>query len=206
MTAETVLVGERADPVPVGHVAGQVREQHRARGRGSTISSIASSVDEERVGLDVDEHGNESGADQWREVGRERERRGDDLRPGRQVEQLDGEIQRRRARVAHHARRLAEQLRDPAFHLGDVPADAQRPAPAVEDAEHGVDLGVVEHRGGVQHTSLRHHLSFHIFFGRSWCVTWVGPGWPRSCPRSRGRARDRPAGWRRCPAAVASPP
>ena len=83
-----------------------------ARVRGPIIASIASTSMLYVSGFDVDEHRHEPGADDRRDVGRERDRRRDDLVAGLQAEQLDREVQRRRARVAHHAAALAEQLGD----------------------------------------------------------------------------------------------
>ena len=68
--------------------------------RGPIIASMRVDVDVERVGLDVDEHGHEPGAHDRRDVGGERDRRRDDLVAGLAAEQLDREVERRRAGVA----------------------------------------------------------------------------------------------------------
>ena len=90
---EAVPIGDLPDAIPVRRVAGEVRHEDRLR-RGPDHRFDPVDVDVEGVRLDVDEHRNQPGADQRCEIGGERQRRGDDLGAGGQVEQLDGEIQR----------------------------------------------------------------------------------------------------------------
>ena len=106
-------------------------------------------VDVVGVGLDVDEHGDEPGADDRRDVGRERDRGGDDLVAGLQPEELDREIQRRRAGVAHDAPALPEELGDTLLEGAHVLADAQRLRAAAQHGDDRVDLAVVVHAAGV---------------------------------------------------------
>ena len=68
---QVVAIGDRADRVPVGRVADEVRQQDRPRLRRDQLLDRAH-VGVERVGLDVDEHRDETGADERRDVGRER--------------------------------------------------------------------------------------------------------------------------------------
>ena len=99
-----------ADAVPVGAVADEVG---REDGSGARPDRGLDRVDVDlvRVGFDVDEHGHEPGADHRRDVGRERDRRRDDLVAGLEAEQLDGEVERRRTGVDHDAAPLAERRR-----------------------------------------------------------------------------------------------
>ncbi len=97
-----------------------------ARVRGPIIGLDRVDIDVVGVGLDVDEHRDESGADDRRDVGREGDRRGDDLVAGFESEELDREIQRRRAGVAHDAPAFSEELGDTLLEGAHVLADAQR--------------------------------------------------------------------------------
>ena len=108
---QVVSVGDRADAIPVGDVADQVRDEDRPGARADHRLDRVD-VDVVGVGLDVDEHRDESGAHDRRDVGRERDRGGDDLVAGLESEQLDREVQRRRPRVAHDAAAFAEELGD----------------------------------------------------------------------------------------------
>ena len=110
------------------------------------------------VGLDVDEHRDEPGTHERRDVGREDDRRRDHLVPRLEAEQLDGQVQRRRARVAHHAESLAEERRDTLFERPHVAADAQRGGPSAQHLVHGVDLGLVVHAPGVRDARVRPRL------------------------------------------------
>ena len=66
-------VGDGAQPVPIGSVAAEVRHQERLRAlRYRVFDRI--DVDLEAVGLDVDEDAHTAGADDRREIGRERQR------------------------------------------------------------------------------------------------------------------------------------
>ena len=154
---QPVRVGDRADAVPVGHVADQVRDEDRARARADHRLDRVD-VDVVGVGLDVDEHRHEPGAHDRRDVGGERDRRRDDLVAGLQPEQLDREIQRRRARVAHHAPALAEQLGDALLERAHVLADAQRLRTAAQHRDDRVDLALVVHAARVVDPA-RHHAS-----------------------------------------------
>ena len=71
---QAVRVGDRADAVPVGHVADEVRDEDRARARSDhRLDGV--DVDVVGVGFDVDEHRDEPGAHDRRDVGGERDRR-----------------------------------------------------------------------------------------------------------------------------------
>ena len=107
---EAVRVGDGADAVPVGAVADEVRSEDRLGARGDHLLDGVD-VDVERVGLDVDERGHEPGAHERRDVGGEGDRRGDDLVAGLAAEQLDREVERRRAGVHHDPAPLAEVAR-----------------------------------------------------------------------------------------------
>ncbi len=78
---QAMRVGDRADAVPVGHVPDQVRDEDRARARPDHRLDRVD-VDVVGVGFDVDEHRDETGADDRRDVGGERDRGGDDLVAG----------------------------------------------------------------------------------------------------------------------------
>ena len=106
-------------------------------------------VDLEGVGRDVDEHRHEPLAHHRRDVGGEGQRRGDDLVAGVEVEQFDGQVERRAARVAHHAAALAEELGDPPFHRLDVAPDPQGGRPTAQHLDDGLDLALVVDRSGV---------------------------------------------------------
>jgi hypothetical protein len=75
------------------------------------------------------------------DVGGERERRGDDLVAGRQVEQVDGEAQRRGPGVDHHAVPLGQQVGHAGLEGGDRLADLEVARP--QDLDDGLDLLVV---------------------------------------------------------------
>lgn len=71
-SGKPVTVGDLADAVPVGRVAREVRHQDRA-GLGTDHRFDGVDVDVEGVRLDIDEYGHESGPDERREVGGERQ-------------------------------------------------------------------------------------------------------------------------------------
>ena len=85
----------------------------------------------------------------WGYVGRKRDRRCDDLVARLQAQELDGQIERGRARVAHDPAALAEQRRHLALELSDVAPDAQRGSPAPQHGDDGVDLLVVVDAAGI---------------------------------------------------------
>ncbi len=147
-TCEAVRVGDRSDAVPVGHVPDQVGDQDRPGARADHRLDRVD-VDVVGVGLDVDEHRDETGAHDRREVGGERDGGGDDLVTRLQPEQLDREIQRRRPRVAHHSPALPEELGDAPLERPHVLADAQRLRTTAENRDDRVDLAVVVHAPGV---------------------------------------------------------
>src|SRR5690606_11657718 len=101
---QVVAVGDDADGVPVRGVAGEVREQQRPGPVGHHLLDLGD-VHVVRVRLDVDEDGYEPGPHDRGDVGGERQRGGDHLTAGRQLEQLDGEVERRGTGVAHDAER-----------------------------------------------------------------------------------------------------
>jgi hypothetical protein len=139
---ELVAVGDLADAVPVGAVPDQVGGEDRLRARADgTLDRV--DVDLVRVAFDVDEHRCEPGAREWRDVGRERHGRGDDLVTGLETEQLHREVERGRTRVHHDAAGLAERFGDEALHLAHLLADAKRSGPTPQDCEDRLDLGLV---------------------------------------------------------------
>ena len=139
---EAVRVGDGADAIPVGAVADQVRHEDRLRARRDHLLD-AVDVDVERVGLHVDERGHETPAHERRDVGGERDRRGDHLVAGLAPEQLDREVERRRTGVDHDPAALAEVLGDALLERLDVLADAQRARPAAQHLDDGFDLFLV---------------------------------------------------------------
>ena len=142
-------VGDGPDAVPVGRVADQVREQQRA-GVGTDHALERIDVGVVRVGLHVDEHRDEAGADERRDVGREGEHRGHHLRPGRQVEQLHREVQRRGPGVDRDAVALAEERGDRRLERCDPPTDAERGRTRPQHLDARLDLGVVVHAARVE--------------------------------------------------------
>jgi hypothetical protein len=108
---QTMTVGDLADAIPVGTVADEIGREDRARARRDHLLD-AVHVDLERVGLHVDESGDDPRLHQRRHVGRERHDRRDHLVAGLAADQVDREPDRGRPRVHHHAVLLGEQLRD----------------------------------------------------------------------------------------------
>jgi hypothetical protein len=129
-------------PSQSGAVSGEVRREDRLRARREAALDPID-VDLEGVGCDVDEDGHEPAAHHRRDVGREGEGRGDDLVARFEAEQLDREVERRRARVAHHAAPLPEGCRDEALHLAHVLADAHRRRAAAQHRRDRRDLLLV---------------------------------------------------------------
>ena len=129
---QAVAIGDGADGVPVGAVADEVGREDRLRARADHRLD-AVDVDLQRVGLDVDERGDDAVAHERRDVARERERRRDHLVAGLAAEQVDGEPQRRRAAVHHHRVLLGEQLRAAPLELRHLGTDGE-PTGRLEDA------------------------------------------------------------------------
>ena len=120
-----MTIGDVADRVPVGAVADQVGGEDRPRARADHRLDLRD-VDLERIGLHVDEGGDDPAAHERRDVAREGERRRDHLVAGLAPEEVDGEPQRRCAAVHHHAMALREQLRDAALELVHPRPELQR--------------------------------------------------------------------------------
>ena len=139
---KSTAIRDRAQNVPVRAVADQVRDQHRLRARSDRrLDPIE--VDLIGVRRDVEQHGDEPSADDRSNVGREGQRRRQDLVAGLEREQLDGEVERRRARVHHHAARLAERIRDESLHLPSLRPDPERRGSTTQDGDDGLDLLLV---------------------------------------------------------------
>ena len=71
----------------------------------------------------------------------------DDLVAGLAAEEVDGQPQRRRAGVDHHAVALGEQLGAPSFELGHVGPDGESPG-RLQHLDDRVDLALVVDRAG----------------------------------------------------------
>ena len=146
---QAVAGGDLGDAVPVGRVADEVGEQQRAGAVGDHLLDPVD-VDAVRQRLAVDEHRDPAAADDRCDVGREGERARDDLGAGREIEQLEREVERRRPRVAHDPVRLAEARRDLALHAHDPPARPQPLRPGAQHLDHRLDLALVVHAARVE--------------------------------------------------------
>ena len=140
-------VGDLPDAVPVGEVPDEVRREDRP-GPWADHLLDGVHVDLVRVRLDVDEGGHDPGLHERGHIGREGHHRSDDLVAGRQVEQIDRQAQRRRARVDHHAVALGEQLGDPLLEVTDVVADGE--VRLTQCRDHGIDLAFVVDGAGIR--------------------------------------------------------
>ena len=124
--------------------------------RGPIIGSIASTSMLYVSGSTSTNTGTRPAAHDRRDVGRKRYGRGDDLVTGRQAQQLDREIQRGRAGVAHDPPALAEQLGDSVLEGAHVPPDPQGLRPTPKDGNDRVDLTIVVDTAGVIDASSAH--------------------------------------------------
>src|SRR6185437_6531394 len=104
-----VMIGDRPDLVPVRTIADQVWDEH-GLGLGPDSALYLADVDLEGVELDVDIHWDQAPSDQWSDVSGEGHRRSHHLAAFVEVQQLDRQLERRGARVAHHAALFTEEI------------------------------------------------------------------------------------------------
>ena len=151
---QAVAVGDFPQPVPVGHAAHQVGDQHRP-GPGSDHALNQLQVHLIGVFLHIHEGRNEAGVDDAGDIGAEGQRRGDDLRATGDVQQPHGQHQRRTAGVDHHAMPMAHEPGALLFHGYHVLAHRQAIAHHLHDRVHFL---LIVHGAAVADLSLGHEL------------------------------------------------
>jgi hypothetical protein len=179
-----MVVGDLPDAIPVRGIANQVGNENGFGLRADHLLD-AVHVDLKRVGRDIHEGRGNAGPHHRRHIGREGDRRGDNLIARRQAEHLDRQVESRRARVAHDAPAFGEQLGDSGLHGLDVLADPQGGGPTPQDLDNGFDLPLVMDGAGIVNTATGHR---HI---RKLPCGWIRVG---TAQLSGHRPAGRPGG------------